>query len=127
MENRFKEVLKTNEDTIKLLQKEVTSIRKEFNDRLDGMTRKIEPKVTSNKTHKTEESLNKLKTELNSKTPDIDRNLRKVSEGIVHIEKNTIPTVNEKLGDEIDEWKRQINTDWKCTPHEVSGGAERRV
>ena len=58
MENRLKEVLKTNEDTIKLLQKEVTSIRKEFNDRLDGMTRKIESKVTSNITKKKKKKKN---------------------------------------------------------------------
>ena len=62
------------------------------------------------------ESLNKLKTELNSKTSDIDRNLRKVSKGIVHIEKNIISTVNEKLGDEIDELKDRL-TRIENAPH----------
>ena len=47
---------------------------------------------------------------------DIDRNLQKVSKGIVHIEENIIPTVNEKLGDDIDELKDRF-TRIENAPH----------
>lgn len=74
MDKRFDELKENNTACINRLQKELHSVKKEFNDRLDGLSKKVEAKVTDTVLKNMSQRIKTVKTDLRK---DITRELSK--------------------------------------------------
>lgn len=103
MNKQFTEMKANNESIFKHVQKEIVNIKDDFNKRMDGLAKKIETKICESLNRKVDQKFNKYEKQMNSKTKDLQQSIQSLQENVKHLEETVIPTINEKLGDEIDE------------------------
>ena len=72
LDSKFEEIIKSNQNSLMLLKKEVDSVRQEFNDRINGLTKKVESKVTDTIRKATDSKLKQLQTQVEDKTKNIE-------------------------------------------------------
>ena len=107
------------------LKKEVDSVRQEFNDRINGLAKKIECKVTDTIGKSTDSKLKQLQTQIEYKTRKIEDNVSKIARNVTHLEENIIPSENEKLGDEIDALTSRVKElESKCSSNDSNENNE---
>ena len=113
MENRMKKEfmdMKTRHDSIfKQGQEEIGKIKADFNTRMDRLAKKIEKQVCESLSKDVDKKINKHEKEIEKKTKGFESSLKSVREKVKHLEETVIPTINERLGDEIDEVTRKCD------------------
>lgn len=109
MDNQFSQIRRNNDIIIKQLQEDIGNVRKEFNNRFEGLTKKVETKVGDTVNKKIEEKMSKLSNDLHEKSKKMQDKVNRVSDNLKRIEERTLPTVNETLGDEIDALRSRVN------------------
>lgn len=107
MENRmhkeFIDMKTSNENIFKHVQEEIGKIKTDFNARIEGLAKKIEKRVCETLSKEVDKKLSKHEREMTNKNRNIEQCLKSMNENVKHLEETVIPTLNEKLGDEIDE------------------------
>ena len=90
---------KSNKESIRMVQEEIGSIRKEFNSRTDGLARKVEGRVRKMFEKDIQEAVEKVATKSKAK---LEKAIRINEQSIKRIEQTVISTTKEEIGDEID-------------------------
>ena len=80
----------------------------QFNQRMEGLSKKVEDKVNQSLKKVVEEKTKSIKREVNSDILKLNRQLKEANKDVDKIKETVIPTVQEKLGDEIDELRRSV-------------------
>ena len=119
LENKIETIEKKPNEHLGKLKDEMNSIRDDFNLRLEGLAKKVEIRVLKAVENDTKEKLNKLEKGMKKDMDKMKRNLDKTEAGVKKLSQADLPTVQEKLGDEIDKLVERVTSlqNKKTTPY----------
>lgn len=111
IDRRFDEIRACNKDIKQSLQKEIQSVRKEFNDRLEGLAKKVENKVTETLQKSLDAKVKNARSELRKEiskdiSREVGKDIKKANEKIGGIQKE-IESIQETVGDVINHSARE--------------------
>ena len=109
MDKRFDEIQNENKSAIEQLQEKISDVRKEFNNRMDGLTKKVEEKVNKNMKKTVEDKVKCIRKEIDADVSKIAKQVKDAGKVIDRIKETIIPTMQETLGDETDELRSSMN------------------
>ena len=99
IDSKMDQIDKSNKESIRMVQEEIGSIRKEFNLRIDGLARKVEDRVRKMFEKDIQVAVEKVAAKNKAK---LEKSIRTNEENIKRIEQTVISTTKEEIGDEID-------------------------
>ena len=102
LENKIDTIDKKNNEKLEKLQSEMNNIRTDFNQRLEGLAKKVELRVLKAVENDTKEKLKKLEKDMRKDMDKMKRNIDKTETEVKRLSETDIPTIQERLGDEID-------------------------
>lgn len=102
LENKIDNINKKNNEKLEKLQSEMNSIRTDFNHRLEGLAKKVELRVIKAVENDTKEKLKKLEKDIRRDMDKMKRNMDRTETEVKRLSQTDLPTVQERLGDEID-------------------------
>ena len=100
IDSKMDQIDKSNKESIRMVQEEICSIRKEFSSRIDGVARKVDGRVRKLFEKDIQEAVEKVAAKSKAK---LEKAIRINEQSIKRIEPETvISTTKEEIGDEID-------------------------
>ena len=109
IDKKFDEMKQENQSVVKQLQEQIGQVRVEFNNRMDGLSKKVESKVTQNVKKNIDDKFKSVKKDMESEMSRVKKQLKDTEKDIARVKETIIPTVNERLGDQIDELRNKVN------------------
>ena len=109
IDKRFDEIQAENNAAIKQLQDRIGEVRKEFNNRMEGLSKKVEDKVNQTLKKNIEEKAKSIKKEMVANISKLNKQVKDVHRDIDRIKETVIPTLQEKLGDEIADLRGSVS------------------
>lgn len=110
LENKIDNIEKKTNEHLGKLQNEMNSIRADFNQRLEGLAKKVELRVLKAVENDTKEKLKKLEKEMRKDMDKMKRSLDNSEAGVRKLSQTDLPIVQEKLGDEIDRLAERVTS-----------------
>ena len=108
LENKKDNIDKKTNDKLEKLQCEMNSIRAEFNQKMEGLAKKVEIRVIKAVENDTQDKLKGFEKDMRKDMDKLKRNIDRTEMDIKRVIQTTIPTVQEKLGDETDNLTERI-------------------
>lgn len=108
LENKIDTIDKKNNDKLEKLQYELNSIRADFNQRMEGLAKKVESRVIKVVENDTKDKLKAFEKEIKKDIDKLKQNIVRTETGVKRVSQTIIPTVQEKIGDEIDSLTERI-------------------
>ena len=108
IDKRFDEMQVENKAVILQLQEQIGQVRQEFNQRIDGLTKKVETKVTQGVKKGIDDKFKSIKKEMDSELTKIKKQVKDNEKDIIKVRETLMPTITEKLGDELDELRNNV-------------------
>lgn len=109
---RMDDLRTDNKNIMSTLQKQIDGVRTELNTRLDGLCKKVEAKVTESVNKLFENKMKTLKEDIDSEIKKARKSLeesdKSVHKKVKSIEETIIPTMEETIGDELDDLSKRI-------------------
>ena len=102
LESKIDTIDKKNNEKLEKLQSEMNNIRTDFNQRLEGLAKKVELRVLKAVENDTKEKLKKLEKDMRKDMDKMKRNIDRTETEVKRLSETDIPTIQERLGDEID-------------------------
>ena len=102
LESKIDTIDKKNNEKLEKLQSEMNNIRTDFNQRLEGLAKKVELRVLKAVENDTKEKLKKLEKDMRKDIDKMKRNIDRTETEVKRLSETDIPTIQERLGDEID-------------------------
>ena len=122
LENKMDEISKNNNEKIEVMKNEmkteIEKIRTDFNNRIEGLAKKVETKVSKALDKKLDDKTKVIKNNIDKEIQKIRTTNDKIVTSVTRVEETTLPTFKEELGDEIDELNRRM----KDLEEKVSNG-----
>lgn len=109
IDKRFDEIQTENKEAIKQLHDKIGEVRKEFNSRMEGLAEKVEVKVNQTMKKNVEEKVKPIQKEMVADISKITKHMKDVEKDMDKLKETIIPTVQEKLGDEIDDLRGSLS------------------
>ena len=97
-EKKIDVIDKTNKDAIDKMQTQFDNIRSEFNQRMEGLSKKVETRI---KKMMDTEIDRKVRSEINKESEKTHKMIQKNEKDIKRLEQTVLATVKEDVGDEI--------------------------
>ena len=108
IDKRFDEMHQENKSIIKQLQDQISDVRKEFNGRIDGLSKKVETKVTQNVKKGIDYKFISVRKDMDNELSKVRKQVKDAEKDIVKVKETIMPTMNECLGDELDELRNRV-------------------
>ena len=102
LESKIDTIDKKNNEKLEKLQNEMNNIRTDFNQRLEGLAKKVELRVLKTVENDTKEKLKKLEKDMRKDMDRMKRNFDRTETEVKRLSETDIQTIQERLGDEID-------------------------
>ena len=98
MNNQFDAIRKNNDSVIKQLQEEIGKVRSEFNNRFEGLTKKVETRVSETFTKKVKEKMSKLSKDITDRHRKLQDKVNSVSDNLKKWRKELFQGSMKRLG-----------------------------
>ena len=108
VDKRFDEMQEENKSVVKQLQEQISDIRKEFNGRIDSLTKTIETKVTQNVKKCIDDKVKGIRKDIDGELSKVKKQVKDAEKDIINVKETLMPTINERIGDELDELRATV-------------------
>ena len=108
IDKRFDEMKLENQCVVKQLQDQIGKVRDEFNSRIEGLTKKVETKVTQTVKKAIDDKVKGVKKEMESELTRVKNNMKETEKDITRVKETIIPTMDERIGDELEEIRKKV-------------------
>ena len=108
IDKRFDELKLENKCVVKQLQDQIGKVRDEFNSRIEGLTKNVETKVTQNVKKAIDDKVKGVKKEMESELTRVKNNMKETEKDITRVKETIIPTMDERIGDELEEIHNKV-------------------
>lgn len=109
IDKRFDEMQLENQSVVEQLKEQISQVRKEFNNRMENLAKKVETKVTQNVKKNIDEKVKGLKKDMESDVSKLNRQIKETEKDITRVKETLMPTIQERLGDELDELRNKVD------------------
>ena len=108
IDKRFDEMKTESQSVVKQLQDQIGKVREEFNSRMDGLTKKVETKVTQNVRKAIDDKVKGIKKDLDSELTRVKNHIKETEKGVLRVKETIIPILDERIADELEEIRNKV-------------------
>ena len=120
---KIDEMNRLSNEKFDTMKNEIQKIRNDFNNRIEGLAKKVETKVTKTIDKELDTKVKSMRSGFDKEINKIKTSSDKILKSVNKLEETTLPTFKEELGDEIDELNRRLKQLEEVRPN---GQAENR-
>ena len=112
LEHKIDEMSKNNDEKFEVMKNEmkneIEKIRSDFNNRMEGLAKKVETKVSKALDKKIDDKVKVIKSNIDKEIQKMKSTSDKITKSVTKVEETLLPTFKEDLGDELDELNRRM-------------------